>query len=414
MVQPSVLSSDQQFLLALKNGLAKSVHLHEKLIKFDEVGVKAFAARMPNILRHAGFKGIVLEILASFCSGLEVVYQNLLQTPHELTGDEYKHLPFIEDKPKLKFVQTMSEKQAGKTDENDDEQIDKGRLHGNEICTYNFQEEATEDVAGQGTILCNARINVEEASEAEVMMLTENLLTFAKDNFSAAKGTILTKDYAKKFKEVSSPLPRVDFHLKFIRATFVSWSRSDPRVSKEILKGKVLPSSSSNCFSFQSTKSESYESKRLLIAFSDVLGLEVTEDSLSLDVMSLPKFEKKVRRQICITEAEVNQTSSGKWMEECILASEKPPYRITVRLMRQNEPKLSQLKELLQKIPSLKRAADGGPQATYQPSSHVHGNPEERYPVLKDPALVRAGQLACVRLLSTLPSHNKTDYVVKM
>lgn len=77
-------------MLALKNGLAKSVHLDEKLIKFDEVGVKAFAARMPNILRQAGFKGIVLEILASFCSGLEVVYQNLLQTPHQLTGDEYE------------------------------------------------------------------------------------------------------------------------------------------------------------------------------------------------------------------------------------------------------------------------------------------------------------------------------------
>ena len=77
-------------MLALKNGLAKSVHLDEKLIKFDEVGVKAFAARMPDILRQAGFKGIMLEILASFCSGLEVVYQNLLQTPHQLTGDEYE------------------------------------------------------------------------------------------------------------------------------------------------------------------------------------------------------------------------------------------------------------------------------------------------------------------------------------
>ena len=41
-------------------------------------------------------------------------------------------------------------------------------------------------------------------------------------------------------------------------------------------------------------------------------------------------------------------------------------------------------------------------------------NPEVRYPVLKDPALVRAGKLACVGLLNTLPPHNKTDYVVKM
>ena len=45
---------------------------------------------MPNILRQAGFKGIVQEIQASFCSGLEVVHQNLLQTPHQLTGDEYE------------------------------------------------------------------------------------------------------------------------------------------------------------------------------------------------------------------------------------------------------------------------------------------------------------------------------------
>ena len=52
--------------------------------------------------------------------------------------------------------------------------------------------------------------------------------------------------------------------------------------------------------------------------------------------------------------------------------------------------------------------------ATYPLSSHVHGNPEERYPVLKDPTLVRAGQLACLDLLTTLPPQNKTEYVVKM
>ena len=77
-------------MLALKNGFAKSVHLDEKSIKFDEVGIKAFAAQMPDILRQAGFKGIMLKILTSFCSGLEVVYQNLLQTPHQLTGDQYE------------------------------------------------------------------------------------------------------------------------------------------------------------------------------------------------------------------------------------------------------------------------------------------------------------------------------------
>ena len=175
-----------------------------------------------------------------------------------------------------------------------------------------------EDVAGQGSIPWNERINLEEASEAEVMILRDDFFKFAKDNFSTATVTILMKDYANEFKEVSSPLPSIDFHLQFIQAMFVSWSHSDPRVSKEILKGKVLPSSSSNCFSFQSTKPEADESARLLIGFSDVLGLEITEDSIVLDVKSIPKMERKVRRhsatQSSTIEADVNQKSSGKWL----------------------------------------------------------------------------------------------------
>jgi len=150
---------------------------------------------------------------------------------------------------------------------------------------------------------------------------------------------------------------------------------------------------------------------------SDVLGLE-DEDSIVLDVKSLQKMERKVCRHLAtqssIIEADVNQKSSGKWTEQCILATDKPPYRITVGLMRQRESKFSQLKELLLKFPTLKRAVDGCLRATYPPSSHVHGNPEERYPVLKDPTLVRAGQLACLDLLTTLPPQNKPEYVVKM
>ena len=76
-----------------------------------------------------------------------------------------------------------------------------------------------------------------------------------------------------------------------------SWKeRMNPRVSKEILKGKVLPSLLSNCFSFQSTKLEADESIRFLIGLCDVLGLEITEASIVLDVKSLPKMEGKVRR----------------------------------------------------------------------------------------------------------------------
>ena len=77
-------------MLALKKGLAKSVNLDDKTVKFDEVGVLAFAERMHEILKAAGFKGTLLEILCTFCKGLDGVYKNLLLTPHELTGDDYE------------------------------------------------------------------------------------------------------------------------------------------------------------------------------------------------------------------------------------------------------------------------------------------------------------------------------------
>lgn len=86
----AVLGSDHQFLLALKKGLAKSVSLEEKTVKFDEVGVLAFGERTPYILKETGFKGTLLEILCTFCKGLDKVYKNLLNTPHDSTGDEYE------------------------------------------------------------------------------------------------------------------------------------------------------------------------------------------------------------------------------------------------------------------------------------------------------------------------------------
>jgi len=49
---------------------------------------------------------------------------------------------------------------------------------------------------------------------------------------------------------------------------------------------------------------------------SDFLGLEITEDSIVLDVKSQKRMERKIRRHLAtqssIIEADVNQKSSGK------------------------------------------------------------------------------------------------------
>ena len=77
------------------------------------------------------------------------------------------------------------------------------------------------------------------------------------------------KESAKKFKENSFAVLRssINFHLQSVEAKFVSWKCTDPRVSKEVLKCKILPSAISSCFSTQCTKSDTRLSQIMIIFF---------------------------------------------------------------------------------------------------------------------------------------------------
>ena len=89
------------------------------------------------------------------------------------------------------------------------------------------------------------------------------------------------------------------------------------------------------------------------------------------------------------------------------------PNRIEVGMVGRREPVIAKLQEVLSKVPSLKQAINRGLAAVYD---NVYDQQilEDRYPVLQDPTLVRAGQLACLRLLTALPSSNKAEFVTKM
>ena len=80
---------------------------------------------------------------------------------------------------------------------------------------------------------------------------------------------------------------------------------------------------------------------------------------------------------------------------------DKTPHRITLLFPCEREPGTANLQEMLNKVQSLKRAIDGGLANVYDP-------------IVQDPTLVRAAQLACLRLRQTLPSGNKAEYATKM
>lgn len=277
--------------------------------------------------------------------------------------------------------------------------------------TYFFQGEITEDSPGQGNIptKVHRRVNEVQCSD-EVMALTDELWQNALDNFSTASISLVTKQSAREFYQSILPQSSLSFHLQSARAPFISWERSDPRVSKEILKCKVLTGSASQCFSIQSTKAGEGESKRLLIEFSHVVGLEINRDSIVMDVASTPKLETKIHAK------PVGKTASGgKWLEQSLqVVGHKKPCRIKLLLACGKEPGATNLREMLNKVSSLKRAIDGGLANVYDLCDDANENPEERYPIVQDPSLVRAAQMASLRLLHTLPSTNKAEYVIKM
>lgn len=130
--------------------------------------------------------------------------------------------------------------------------------------TYFFQSEITEDSPGQGKVPTNVhrRVNEVHCSDA-VLSFTDELWQYALDNFSTASISLVTKQSAREFYQSILPQSSLSFHLQSVRAPFISWERSDPRVRKEILKCKVLTQcqDSSQCFSIQSTKVEEDESK---------------------------------------------------------------------------------------------------------------------------------------------------------
>ena len=151
-----------------------------------------------------------------------------------------------------------------------------------------------------------------------VKLLIDELWQCAIGDFSAACISLITKQSAREFYQSILPLPCLSFHLQSVQAPFISWEHSDPRVSKEVLKCKVLTSPGSQCFSSQSTKVGENQSKRLLIDFSHAVGLEVNKDSILINVALMPKVEKKVHSK------PGGKAEGRKWMEQSLPHDKMP------------------------------------------------------------------------------------------
>ena len=88
-VADALKQSKKQWFSELQK-VARKVCFTSYDVTFDERGVLAFYEKPEELLTNSGFSPLVTEILMCFCNGLKKISHWILNTPKELTREEYE------------------------------------------------------------------------------------------------------------------------------------------------------------------------------------------------------------------------------------------------------------------------------------------------------------------------------------
>ena len=128
------------------------------------------------------------------------------------------------------------------------------------------------------------------------------------------------------------------------------------------------------------------ESKyKIDVAFNQVMGMEIADGGLRADVFGAPSVQKKSENSHVWKAVSYSNSKSNRYS------------RLTLVFIHFVTPVSRQ--QNLQKIPFVECAFQTGICNEYPGFDPTKGeNPHERPPILRDPTLVRAAQLAILRL----------------
>ena len=88
-VADALKQNKKQWFLEVQK-VARKVCLSSYDVTFDENGVLAFYEKAEELLNNSGFSPLVNKILVCFCTSLKKIFQWILNTPKELTRQEYE------------------------------------------------------------------------------------------------------------------------------------------------------------------------------------------------------------------------------------------------------------------------------------------------------------------------------------
>ena len=260
---------------------------------------------------------------------------------------------------------------------------------------------SNEDV--DGGICCRPWPNID--------MMTENFLQAAKTNFQSSNVVEITVTTAKEFASTANDDTVNNFtHLDSITSTVQSLNikRADRRVTHEMFTMKLNSSKPQQLGTFviehQKEKSAIVR-RKIVISYTDVLGLQIDERKIILDTYKRPQTFYKKKDE----SSRQNSTTWSECCEDSAMSGSGNKIRLEIQFHQPNKI----VNALIQSDIHLQTAANVGIRETYNPPSQVTMQPEAFFPVAKDPATVRAAQLAVLELLKQ-PEGGEVSWLIKM
>ena len=244
-------------------------------------------------------------------------------------------------------------------------------------------------------------------SEKEVNSLKQELLHHAELLFPSAPLHIINFHTAKEFSTSKPRWKSLDFHLNSVNCPPINWVRKDQRVSFEILK-VTFNFNNNSIFVTKNSNQKDRQKKntteeKLQLPFQHVAGIKInhTTHTVAAHIYHPPRLAKRTDGAWNVVEQDAVVGSISSLSLH--LVDDKYDLSELQSCFAQNQflSKAARIGLLLDK--SYPEFADTSP-AAY-----------ERFPVLKDPTLVREAQLAHLQLLEAARTQNKdVKWLVKI
>lgn len=236
--------------------------------------------------------------------------------------------------------------------------------------------------------------------------LMQEILNSSRASFNSQEVLYVNKSSARKYNQSKEgETGVVSFHVDSCSINDeVIFQRTDHRVSKEILQCKVhlTPSKYEFVSEYQAVNTTCSERRRIRFHFNHVMGMSLSGKVLSIDICNIPIFERKLKTK-CKWDADCSSVSKSetatRW-RVVIVSHEETEHQLLPKLSRVDVLACALKTSLLDDYPE------------FNPLSTEDSH--ERLPLLKDPTLVRATQLAILEIAEDPRSRHDVQFVVKM